>query len=95
MASFKTAKGKTVDMSVLASTNEKTRAVGNMSVNARGDIVDANNKIIRAANKRVANSYNKSVATKNNKEAVAPKIHVDELTPAEQEFESQDEDVKK
>jgi len=35
MAKFRTAMGKVVDMSALASRNEKVRAVGNMKVNAR------------------------------------------------------------
>ena len=41
MANYKTAMGKTVDMAALAAKNEKTRAVGNMKVNARGDTIDA------------------------------------------------------
>jgi|TARA_R110000868_G_scaffold193124_2_gene437824 hypothetical protein len=95
MSVFRTAKGKAVDMAVLIAKNEKTRAVGNMSVNARGDIVDANNRIIRDANQRVASAYQKSVAPDNVKEAVAPKPHINELTPDEREFEEYDEQVKK
>ena len=42
----RSAMGKSVDMGALVSRNEKVRAVGNMNVNARGDILDSNNKII-------------------------------------------------
>ena len=43
---YKTAQGKTVDMGRLMVQNEKTRAVGNMKVNARGDMVDDMNNIV-------------------------------------------------
>ncbi len=41
MSKYRTAMGKTVDMAALTAKNEKVRAVGNMSVNARGDTIDA------------------------------------------------------
>jgi hypothetical protein len=40
MAIHRTALGKQIDMAALAAKNEKTRAVGNMKVNARGDTID-------------------------------------------------------
>lgn len=46
MANYRTAMGKTIDMTSLAKRNEHTRAVGNMSVNARGDTIDAKGKVI-------------------------------------------------
>jgi len=57
----RTALGREINMSALASRNEKVRAVGNMRVNARGDLVDSNNNIITNANKRVEASYNETV----------------------------------
>lgn len=60
----KTALGKTLDMGGLIQRNEKIRAVGNMSVNARGDTIDSNGKIIKSANEKVANSYSKTVGNK-------------------------------
>jgi len=62
MATHRTAMGKAVDMSSLASQHEKTRAVGNMNVNARGDIVDSHNQIIQDNTKRVTAAYNTSVS---------------------------------
>lgn len=43
---YKSARGKTIDMGALRLQNEHVRAVGNMSVNARGDRIDAQGKVI-------------------------------------------------
>lgn len=56
----RTASGKSIDMSALASKNENVRAIGNMNVNAKGDLIDSNNKVIAPASQRVARSYNKT-----------------------------------
>jgi hypothetical protein len=62
MAVHKTAMGKAVDMSSMVSQHEKTRAVGNMNVNARGDIVDSHNQVIQDNTKRVRTTYNNSIS---------------------------------
>jgi len=62
MPKYRTAQGKTLDMSALAARNERTRAVGNMSVNARGDTIDATGKIIVPVTKRVSQAYQKTVS---------------------------------
>lgn len=64
MAIHRTAMGKTVDMSTLASKNEHTRAVGNMSVNARGDTIDAMGRIIKPVTTKVNEMYAKTVGNK-------------------------------
>ena len=56
---YKTALGKTVDMGKLSLQHEKVRAVGNMKVNARGDIVDDMNRVISTKNNQVNKQYNK------------------------------------
>jgi|APCry1669189733_1035249.scaffolds.fasta_scaffold00891_7 hypothetical protein len=43
---YRTAKGREVDMTKLVSQNEMTIAVGNMSVNARGDKIGPGGKIV-------------------------------------------------
>ena len=43
---YRSALGKTVDMGKLMLQNENTRAVGNMKVNARGDLIDDMNRVI-------------------------------------------------
>tara|TARA_B100000989_G_scaffold153447_1_gene114473 strand:+ start:416 stop:808 length:393 start_codon:yes stop_codon:yes gene_type:complete len=45
MKRVKTAKGQILDMAALASKYEKTRAVSNVDVNARGDIIDNRNQV--------------------------------------------------
>jgi glycine cleavage system H lipoate-binding protein len=58
---YKTAQGKTVDMGRLMLQNEKTRAVGNMKVNARGDLVDDMNNVISSRPQQVNKQYNKQI----------------------------------
>jgi len=64
---YRSAMGKQVDMSILRAKNEKERAVGNMNVNARGDIIDSNNDIITDKNNRINVMYQKTM----NSDAVA------------------------
>ena len=64
---YKSALGKTVDMGRLAIQNEQVRAVGNMKVNARGDMVDYMNRIISSKNEQVNKQYNKQVSNPKNK----------------------------
>ena len=59
---YKTALGKTIDMGKLSLQNEKVRAVGNMKVNARGDMVDDMNRVISSKNDQVNKQYNKQTA---------------------------------
>jgi predicted transcriptional regulator YheO len=58
---YKTAQGKTVDMGSLVLKNEKTRAVGNMGINARGDQVDDMNRVIQTRNEQVNAQYNQQI----------------------------------
>ncbi len=53
--------GKTVDMGSLRLQNESVRAVGNMKVNARGDLVDDMNRVISKKTDQVNQQYNKQV----------------------------------
>lgn len=53
--------GKTVDMSSLRLQNETVRAVGNMKVNARGDLVDDMNRVISKKTDQVNQQYQKQV----------------------------------
>lgn len=64
MAIYRTAQGKPLDMSQLAARNEKTRAVGNMSVNARGDTIDGSGKVILPVTKKVGSKYQKTVSNR-------------------------------
>lgn len=58
---YRTAQGKMVDLGALQLRNENVRAVGNMGVNARGDLVDGFNRPIDTRNQQVAKQYKKQV----------------------------------
>lgn len=59
---YRTAQGKLVDLGALQLQNEHVRAVGNMNVNARGDVIDGNNRPIDTRNQRVGRQYNKQTS---------------------------------
>lgn len=59
---YRTAQGKTVDIGALQLQNEHVRAVGNMSTNAQGDLIDGNNRPIDTRNQQVARQYRKQVS---------------------------------
>lgn len=103
MANYRSALGKSVDMAALAAKNEKTRAVGNMKVNARGDTIDAQGKIVQPVTSKVSSGYAKTVGNRSanvvkalpdkavpNVVKKAPKI--EELSTFEQELEAEMED---
>ena len=101
MGIYRSAMGKNVDMSALASRNEKTRAVGNMKVNARGDTIDSFGKIITSVNEKVNTAYSKTEGNKsaNITRRTANRIEPDpittvamDLTTEERELESSVED---
>lgn len=77
---YRTALGKAVDMSALASKNERVRAVGNMNVNARGDTIDSFGKIIVPVTKKVGDKYQKTVS---NRAANVVKNRASNLKPIE------------
>jgi len=100
MANYRSAMGKSVDMDALAAKNEHVRAVGNMSVNARGDTIDSHGRVIRPVNEKVTQSYAKTVGNKsaqaqkpNAPVKTQPKPQIkEELTHAERELEDSFED---
>jgi hypothetical protein len=101
MSKYRTAMGKVVDMSTLTAKNEKTRAVGNMKVNARGDTIDAHGQVIRTATAKVNDAYGKTVGNRSaqpvkNKQKAAPivpkNINLSELNEIEREIEESFED---
>lgn len=62
---YRTANGKAVDMGKLMLQNENTRAVGNMGVNARGDMLDHQNQVISSKNQQVQRQYNRQISKGN------------------------------
>ena len=103
MGIYRSAMGKSVDMSALISRNEKTRAVGNMKVNARGDTIDSHGKIVTPVTEKVNTAYSKTVGNKsaNINRKPTPKLQPDpilkemDLTAEERELEdSFDDDLE-
>lgn len=107
MAKYRTAQGKVIDMSQLAAKNEKTRAVGNMSVNARGDTIDGQGKVIVPVTKKVGDKYQRAISNKaaslvkKKNEIVEtpvitapiePKVEISDLVEEELEFFDTDEE---
>ena len=56
---YRTANGKQVDMDTLALKNETVIAVGNMNVNARGDVLGAGGKIVTPKSEVIKQYYEK------------------------------------
>ena len=57
---YRTAQGKIVDLGALQAQNEHVRAVGNMQVNARGDKIDANGRVISTRAQQVNRNLNRN-----------------------------------
>lgn len=62
---YKSAQGKTVDLGALILQNEQVRAVGNMDVNARGDLLDSANQVIDQKNRQVQRQYKRQTNVTN------------------------------
>jgi len=58
---YRTAQGKTVDLGKLMLQNEQVRAVGNMGVNARGDLLDDKNQVVVSKGQQVKRQYDRQV----------------------------------
>lgn len=84
---YKTARGKVVDMNALLAKNEKIPAVGNMKANARGDIIDHNGKVLVPVTDRISQQYAQTVGNKNAQ--VKPAAPKPELTKEELELEAE------
>ena len=75
MAIYRTAQGRSLDMSALAARHEKVRAVGNGKMNARGDIIDPEGRVVVPAGVKTTDRYSKTVGNQGAQElAVKPDI---------------------
>jgi len=72
---YRSAMGKPVDMGALLTKNEKVRAVGNMSVNARGDKLTPTNKINQTKAHEVNRRYRKQIRNQIKDVPVGNPIH--------------------
>jgi hypothetical protein len=79
---YRTAQGKVVDLGSIILQNENTRAVGNMGVNARGDIVDSRNKSVKSRTQQVSRQYNRQISNVQDEPVkTSRKAKADEPTP--------------
>jgi len=78
MKRVKTAKGRMLDMSALAAKNETTRAVSNLPLNARGDIID-NRGNIEVSRENISKEYYKDNVPGSDVEEIS--IQAEEVTP--------------
>lgn len=58
---YKTSAGQEINMAALILKNEKVRAVGNMNVNARGDVIDNANNTTSTRSSQVNKNYRKQI----------------------------------
>jgi hypothetical protein len=89
---YKTAMGKTIDMGSMSVANEKIRAVGNMKVNARGDIIDSNNNIVKTRQQQLAELYS-AQTKKQNRPGTAQKPQAEKPAAPAKTKESKPEPV--
>lgn len=80
---YRTAQGKIVDLGALQLQNENTRAVGNMRVNARGDILDSNNRSVASRNQQVNKQYNRQVTNVSDSQVPTSRRHAREMAQAD------------
>ena len=79
MKRVKTARGRTIDMGALASKNEETRAVSNLNMNARGDIID-NRGNVEISREDISKEYYKNNVPGSDKKDISIK---EDESPAE------------
>jgi len=56
---YRTAQGRVVDLGAMIAQNETVRAVGNMNVNARGDIIDNQGRVLSTRGEQVNRNLNR------------------------------------
>jgi hypothetical protein len=80
---YRTAQGKIVDLGALQLQNENTRAVGNMRVNARGDVLDSNNRSVASRNQQVNRQYSRQVTNVSDSQVPTSRRHAREIAKAD------------
>lgn len=96
---YRTMQGKQIDIERFIAQNDSTQAVGNMKVNARGDLLGPGGKIIKTREQVMA-EYNR-----NNPNAVkddvavlepdpVPSVAVVKQTPEDQDLSLEDQEIE-
>lgn len=63
---YQTAQGQSVDLGAIVLKNEHVRAVGNMNVNARGDKIDNDNRVVDQRSQQVQRQAERTTVPVNN-----------------------------
>ena len=87
---YRTSRGKQIDMGALQLKNETVKAIGNMGVNARGDLVDAQNKPIDSRKQSISRQYKKQTnAPAPTAKSIVPKPMVEKVNipPPPEDFD--------
>lgn len=71
---YTSAQGKTVDLGALMLQNEQVRAVGNMHVNARGDLLDGSNQVIDKKSAQVQRQLRKQTMASQDEIVTSTKV---------------------
>lgn len=94
---YKSAMGKTVDLGALMLENENTRAVGNMNVNARGDVLDSANRVIDPKTRQVQRQYQRQTLANTSKSDLESVLVADTRSAkklkAQQEEQAKQEEI--
>ena len=61
---YRTMQGRMVDIEKLRASNENVKAVGNMNVNARGDLIDDAGQVISSKVQQTNQQYKKQIQSK-------------------------------
>lgn len=78
---YKTMQGREIDMDKIMAKNELMPAVGNLSVNARGDQIGYGGKIIKTKEEMMSDYYENNPKALNNKTNLATE---DKITDSKQ-----------
>ena len=97
---YRTAQGKVVDLGAMMVQNETVRAVGNMSVNARGDIIDNQGQVLATRGEQVNRNLNRQTNANagpiptSNRKPESPKLsEAEQLELAQKERQAKREAV--
>lgn len=93
---YRTMQGKPIDIERFIAQNEMAQAVGNMKVNARGDLLGPGGKIIKTRDQIMA-EYNKDVANAVKDDMALqpdPVVAPAETTPEEQSLALEDQEIE-
>jgi hypothetical protein len=73
MATRKSNRGQSIDMEAMIAANKQTRAVGNMRVNAGGDLIGAGGEIVKKNEERVREYYTNNPRSSTSKQSLKGK----------------------